>query len=105
MVAAAIRGGGLAGRQRATDECRGGHLRGALDGGGAPVRLWLRGGVAMVAVLAWDATLSVPVPRAAGGEEESGRGLAIVAALSADCGFYYPAHYPGKVTWAVIDTP
>jgi hypothetical protein len=70
-----------------------------------PVRLWLRGGVAVVAVLIWDATLSVPVPRAAGDEEESGRGLAIVAALSADCGFYYPVHYHGKVTWAVIDTP
>jgi hypothetical protein len=70
-----------------------------------PVRLWLRGGVAVVAVLAWDATLSAPVPWAAGGAEESGRGLAIVAALSADCGFYYPAQYPGKVTWAVIDTP
>jgi hypothetical protein len=70
-----------------------------------PVRLWLCGGAAVVAVLTWDATLSAPVPRAAGDEEESGRGLAIVAALSAACGFYYPAHYPGKVTWAVIDTP
>ncbi len=70
-----------------------------------PVRLWLRGGPGIVALLAWDATVTAPVPRAAGDEEESGRGLAIVAALSADRGFYYPARCPGKVTWAVIDTP
>ena len=70
-----------------------------------PVGLWLRGGPALVAVLAWDATVTAPVPRNAGDADESGRGLAIIAALSAQWGYYYPARMPGKVTWAIIDTP
>ncbi len=71
-----------------------------------PVRLWLRGGPGVLAILAWDATLAAPVPREAAVEDESGRGLAIVATLSADCGFYYPRErYGGKVTWSMIRTP
>jgi len=70
-----------------------------------PVLLWLLGGPSVVALLTWDATVTAPVPRDAGDDDESGRGLAIVAGLSADCGFYYPANCVGKVTWAVIDTP
>jgi hypothetical protein len=70
-----------------------------------PIRLWLCGGSAIVAVLTWDASVLAPVVREAGEDDESGRGLAIVAALSAEWGFYYPAEFAGKVTWAVIDTP
>ena len=70
-----------------------------------PIRVWLCGGPSVVAVLAWDASPLVPVVREAGEGDESGRGLAIVAALSAGWGFYYPAEFCGKVTWAVIDTP
>ena len=70
-----------------------------------PVLLWLCGGPSLVALLAWDATGTAPVPRNAGDEEESGRGLAIVAGLSAACGYYYPANCAGKVTWSIIDTP
>jgi hypothetical protein len=70
-----------------------------------PVQLWLRGGPSVVAVLAWDATVIAPMPRDAEDDDESGRGLAIVAALSAQWGYYYPARLCGKVTWAVIDTP
>ncbi len=70
-----------------------------------PVRLWLRAGPSEMAVLAWDATVTAPVPRDAGDEDESGRGLAIVAALSAQWGYYHPARSRGKATWAVIDTP
>ena len=44
-----------------------------------PVRLWLRGGPPGVAILVWDAIAAPPVPRAAGADDESGRGLAIVA--------------------------
>ena len=69
-----------------------------------PVRLWVRGGPSVVALLVWDATVAAPVPRAAGDDDESGRGLAIVATVSADWGFYHPAQSGGKVTWAVIDT-
>jgi len=69
-----------------------------------PVWLWLLGGPAVLTVLTWDAVASSPVPRVAGADDESGRGLAMVASLSAELG-YYPAACGGKVTWAVIDTP
>ena len=69
------------------------------------ITVWLRGGPAAVAVLAWDASVAVPVPRDAGDDEESGRGLAIIDELSAEWGYYYPAGTGGKVTWAVIDRP
>lgn len=74
------------------------------EGGQSPVRLWVRGGPSVVALLVWDATVAAPEPRAAGDDDEAGRGLVIVAELSARWGFYYPAHLGGKVTWAVIDT-
>ena len=70
-----------------------------------PVRVWLRGGLSVVAILVWDATPGLPAPRAAGMEDESGRGLALVASLSAAWGFYRPAALCGKVTWSIIDTP
>jgi hypothetical protein len=70
-----------------------------------PVRLWLRGGPPGVAVLVWDAVVAAPVPRVAGEDDESGRGLAIVAELSAAWGFYRAADPAGKVTWAAITTP
>lgn len=74
-----------------------------------PVWLWLRGGPPGVAVLVWDPIAAAPVPRDAGLTDENGRGLGIVAELSAACG-YYPAALPdgepsGKVTWAIITTP
>jgi hypothetical protein len=53
----------------------------------------------------WDAVLSAPVPRAADAEDESGRGLGIVAGLSTRCGFYYPGKHGGKVTWSIIGSP
>lgn len=70
-----------------------------------PVRLWLRGGPPGVAIFVWDAVLAAPVPRLAGEDAESGRGLGIVAELSAACGFYHAADLGGKVTWAAITTP
>jgi len=71
-----------------------------------PVGLWLRGGLGALAVLVWDASLMVPVARETAAEDESGRGLAIVATLSSACGFYYPhQQYGGKVTWAIIGSP
>jgi hypothetical protein len=70
-----------------------------------PVRLWLRGGPSVVTALTWDAVRRPPVPRVAGMDDESGRGLAIVSQLSAEWGFYYPSGFAGKVTWATITTP
>jgi anti-sigma regulatory factor (Ser/Thr protein kinase) len=70
-----------------------------------PVRLWLRGDPHRVCILAWDAIAILPVPRAAGAGEESGRGLMIVDALSAQWGCYEVSQpLGGKVTWALIGT-
>lgn len=67
------------------------------------VRLWLLGGAAEIMVLVWDAVPAAPAPRAAGQLEENGRGLTIVAALSARWDFYHPPAPPGgKVTRALI---
>lgn len=76
----------------------------AADRPPAPsVRLWLLGGAAEVMVLVWDAVPAAPVPRAAGQLEENGRGLTIVAALSARWDFYHPSAPPGgEVTRALI---
>jgi hypothetical protein len=71
-----------------------------------PLRLWVLGDMSRILVLAWDAITRVPVLSEAGTWDESGRGLRIVAALSARWGCYHPpGNYGGKVTWSVIDTP
>jgi hypothetical protein len=63
-----------------------------------------------ILILVWDAAGGCPVPREAGPQEESGRGLAIVDALSADWGHYHPlpkgpeSGSLGKVTWAHVTT-
>jgi hypothetical protein len=68
-----------------------------------PVRLWLLSDGAAVLVHVWDAIAAAPQPRVAGPDDESGRGLAIVAALSAQWGHHWPPREPGgKVTWALI---
>jgi hypothetical protein len=70
-----------------------------------PVGLWLHGGPSALVMQVWDAVLAAPVPRTATADDESGRGLAIVAALSARYGFYYCENRGGKVTWAILGTP
>jgi len=70
-----------------------------------PVGLRVRGGRSVLVMQVWDAVLGVPVPRAAAEDDESGRGLAIVAALTSSCGFYYCEKGVGKVTWAAFGTP
>jgi hypothetical protein len=68
-----------------------------------PVRLWVLGDASRVLVLVRDAVPVMPEARAAGEWDESGRGLLIVAELSAGWGCYpAPEHYGGKVTWAII---
>jgi hypothetical protein len=70
-----------------------------------PVGLRLHGGPSVLVLEVWDAVLDAPVARVATADDESGRGLAIVAGLSASCGFYYPENHGGKVTWSIIGTP
>jgi hypothetical protein len=71
-----------------------------------PVRLWLLAGRDGILVAVWDAVTSMPQPRAAGEQDESGRGLQLVAHCSAwwDC-YRPPAPYVGKVTRALINNP
>jgi hypothetical protein len=75
------------------------------DWGEPPVRMWLLGAPASVAVLVWDGVPGMPVRRVAGNLDESGRGLGIVAALSRQWDSYFPPFpFGGKVTWAFITT-
>jgi len=77
-----------------------------------PIRLWLFAGTARfeagVLIHVWDAAGGCPVPREAGPDEEGGRGLTIVDALSADWGHYHPSPegslvgVGGKITWACL---
>jgi hypothetical protein len=71
-----------------------------------PVRLWLLGDDTSVLVRVWDALPYTPRPQEAQPDDESGRGLAIVASLSAKWGHDYPPRETGgKITWALITTP
>jgi anti-sigma regulatory factor (Ser/Thr protein kinase) len=70
-----------------------------------PVRLSLHAGPSVVVVVTWDPVVVAPVPREAADDEESGRGLFLMGACSADWGFYYSADIGGKATWAVIRIP
>jgi anti-sigma regulatory factor (Ser/Thr protein kinase) len=71
-----------------------------------PVRLWLLTDGERVLVCVWDAVVTPPQPHHARPDDESGRGLAIVAALSEQWGHHYPPQAPGgKSTWALITTP
>jgi anti-sigma regulatory factor (Ser/Thr protein kinase) len=71
-----------------------------------PVRLWLLADPAGVLVAVWDDGPGLPRCRQADRDDEDGRGLAIVAVLSARWGCYRcAAPDGGKVTWAFIDTP
>jgi anti-sigma regulatory factor (Ser/Thr protein kinase) len=67
----------------------------------ATVRIWLSSDGGRVAIHVWDASPQPPVLKDAGAEADSGRGLMIVAALTADWGC--TAADTGKVVWAVID--
>jgi len=83
----------------------------AWEGNMPPVRLWLLGSDRAVGVLVWDGVMLAPVPFRPGSPEElmpdalaeSGRGLGIVAHLSAQADCYIPpAPFWGKITRALI---
>lgn len=67
---------------------------------GLNVMLWLTLTDTSVIVHVWDSCPEPPAPRAAGDDDENGRGLAIVSAFSARTGCY--PYAGGKVTWAEI---
>jgi hypothetical protein len=83
----------------------------AWPGGIPPVRLWLLGNDFGVGVLVWDGVLLAPALCQPGPEDdlmpdplaENGRGLGIVAKLSAQADCYFPAApFWGKITRALI---
>lgn len=71
-------------------------------GSAVPVRLWLCSDRERVAIQVWDASDRMPVRQDPGPGADSGRGLLIVDALSADWGAYRPATVCGKVVWAIV---
>jgi anti-sigma regulatory factor (Ser/Thr protein kinase) len=76
-------------------------LEHGLAGIPATVRIWLSSDGGRVAIHVWDASPMPPVLKDAGAETDRGRGLMIVAALTADWGC--TAMDTGKVVWAVVD--
>jgi anti-sigma regulatory factor (Ser/Thr protein kinase) len=73
------------------------------EDGSEPVWLWLLASSTAVAVLVFDATTGVPRSGEAASDDESGRGLMIVDALSAQWGWDFPSlPHGGKVVWALI---
>ena len=73
----------------------------ASEGLASPViRLWLGSDGQRILVQVWDGRDELPEHSDAGPDSDSGRGLMIVDALSADWGAYREAD--GKVVWALV---
>jgi anti-sigma regulatory factor (Ser/Thr protein kinase) len=64
------------------------------------VRIWVTSDQESLVIRVWDASDDMPVRQEAGPGDNSGRGLMIIEALSADWGYYQEAD--GKVVWAMI---
>ena len=67
-----------------------------------PVRVWLSADDHRVVIQVWDGSDRPPVPQPVEPEADSGRGLLLVGALSAEWGCYTPEKSSGKVVWAVV---
>jgi anti-sigma regulatory factor (Ser/Thr protein kinase) len=74
-----------------------------LTGRTTPVRMWLLADEAQALILVWDASSQRPVRASVSEDDESGRGLLLVEAISDDWG-YFP-HEAGKVVWARARRP
>ncbi len=70
--------------------------------GTPPVRIWLSADEERVVIQVWDGSDRPPVPQPVEPEADSGRGLLLVGALSAEWGCYTPDKSSGKVVWAVV---
>jgi len=66
------------------------------------IHLWLRSDRQRVVVTVWDADAQPPVLKDGGVDVENGRGLQIVAALSAGWGWYQPERVGGKCVWCEL---
>ncbi len=65
------------------------------------VRFWLASDRSQVMIHVWDPDRRRPVSQDAWPDAETGRGLLLVAALSARWGCYSPDGHGGKVVWAL----
>ncbi len=85
--------------------CTGPDGRPRYDGTILPVvHLRLASDRARVLVEVWDSVRHAPVARRAGPDEEGGRGIALVQALSDRWDWATVPGWPGKVVWAVLGT-
>jgi anti-sigma regulatory factor (Ser/Thr protein kinase) len=74
--------------------------------GAAFFRLVLTRDRGELAILVRDFCPGVPQAGAAGEEDENGRGLLLVQAMSGRSGWYPPDDgFPGKAVWAVLEAP
>ncbi len=68
------------------------------------IRLSLLSDRTRLVILVQDCHPAAPAPRHAGEDDESGRGLMLVQAISDQSGCYRPADStPGKVVWALLE--
>jgi len=65
-----------------------------------PVRMWVLADSATLVVLVWDACAAEPVPAHAAADDETGRGLLLIHALSRSGLYHPPGDGAGKVIWA-----
>jgi hypothetical protein len=80
----------------------GSRFAGVWSPGTPPVRVWLSADDCRVVIQVWDGSDRPPVPQPVEPEADSGRGLLLVGALSAEWGCYTPEKSSGKVVWAVV---
>jgi hypothetical protein len=85
-----------------TREDPGGRPDQAGAGGVSTLLLWLAGDGERVLIQVWDGCERRPQRRDAGTAAESGRGLLLVEALSAEWGSYVPGGWAGQVVWALV---
>jgi anti-sigma regulatory factor (Ser/Thr protein kinase) len=73
------------------------------DGQTTPVRLWMLASRMQVLILVWDSSPQPPVRMSTGQDDENGRGLLLVEALSTQWDWYFPPqHNGGKVVWCEL---
>jgi anti-sigma regulatory factor (Ser/Thr protein kinase) len=87
---------------QASLELTGSRFAGQWAPGIPPVRVWLSADDHRVVIQVWDGSDLPPVPQPVAPEADSGRGLLLVGALSAEWGCYTPEKSSGKVVWAVV---
>jgi hypothetical protein len=86
----------------ASAELIGSRYSGRWRPGVPPVRLWLHSDKERVLVQVWDGDDRMPEPQGIDLDAENGRGLLLVATLSAEWGAYRPEGASGKCVWAML---